>query len=178
MTTAPSPKRRGLRPTRVAAVLLLLLPVIEIMVMLAVGQAIGAWPTFLLLVATSALGAWLIKREGGRAWRALNQALRDGRMPARELADGVVVLVGGTLLLVPGFVTDVFGLFLVLPFTRPVARSLLEAVISRHVVAQVEVFGPTTVTDRPSWEQQEPPRGPRRSGSSDEVVQGEIIDED
>jgi UPF0716 protein FxsA len=66
----------------------------------------------------------------------------------------------------------------VLPFTRPVARSLLEAVISRHVVAKVEVFGATTVTDRPSWEQQEPPRGPRRSGSSDEVVEGEIIDED
>ena len=178
MTAAPRPRRRGLRPTRVAAALLLLLPVIEIMVMLAVGQAIGAWPTFLLLLATSALGAWLIKREGGRAWLALNQALRDGRMPARELADGVVVLVGGTLLLIPGFVTDVFGLFLVLPFTRPVARSLLEAVISRHVVARVEVFGATSVTDRPSWEQQEPPRGPRRSGSSDEVVEGEIIDED
>ena len=178
MTAAPSPKRRGLRPTRVAGVLLLLLPVIEIMVMLAVGQAIGGWPTFLLLMATSALGALLIKREGGRAWRALGQALRDGRMPARELADGVVVLVGGTLLLVPGFVTDVFGLLLVLPFTRPIARSLLAAVIGRHLVAQVEVFGATTVTDRPAWEQQEPPRGPRRSGSSDEVVEGEIIDED
>jgi UPF0716 protein FxsA len=178
VTAAPAPRRRGLRPTRVAAALLLLLPVIEIMVMLAVGQAIGAWPTFLLLLATSALGAWLIKREGGGAWRAPPPELRDGRMPARELADGVVVLVGGTLLLVPGFVTDVFGLFLVLPFTRPVARSLLEAVISRHIVAQVEVFGATTVTDRPSWEQQEPPRGPRRSGSSDEVIEGEIIDED
>ena len=92
-----------------AAALLLLVPVIEIMVIIAVGQAIGGWPTFLLLIATSALGAWLIKREGGRAWRALGQALREGRMPARELADGVVVLVGGTLLLVPGFVTDVWS---------------------------------------------------------------------
>lgn len=178
MTAAPGPKRRGLRPTRVTAALLLLVPIIEIIVILAVGQAIGGWLTFFLLLATSALGAWLIKREGGRAWRALNQALRDGRMPARELADGVVVLVGGTLLLVPGFVTDLAGLLLVLPFTRPVARSLLESVISRHIVAQVDVFGATTVTDRPAWEQQEPPHGARRSESSDEVVEGEIIDED
>jgi UPF0716 protein FxsA len=159
-------------------VLLLLVPVIEIMVMIAVAQAIGGWLTFLLVIATSALGAWLITREGARAWRALNQALRDGRMPARELADGVVVLVGGTLLLVPGFVTDVAGLLLVLPFTRPVARSLLASVIGRHLVAQVAVFEATTVTDRPAWEQQEPPHGARRSESSDEVIEGEIIDED
>ena len=65
-----------------------------------------------------------------------------------------------------------------LPFTRPVARSLLAAVISRHIVAQVEVFGAPPVTDRPAWEQQEPPHGPRRSESSDEVIEGEIIDED
>ncbi|HET8987335.1 MAG TPA: FxsA family protein [Humibacillus sp.] len=178
MTAAPGPKRRGLRPTRVAGALLLLVPVVEIIVMLAVAQAIGGWPTFLLIIATSALGAWLIRGEGGRAWRALNQALRDGRMPTRELADGVVVLVGGSLLLVPGFVTDLAGLLLVLPFTRPVARSLLESVISRHLVAQVEIFEATTVTDRPAWEQQEPPHGARRSESSDEVIEGEIIDED
>jgi len=59
-----------------------------------------------------------------------------------------------------------------------VARSLLESVISRHIVAQVDAFGATTVTDRPAWEQQEPPHGARRSESSDEVVEGEIIDED
>jgi UPF0716 protein FxsA len=179
MTTAPGARRRRLRPTRVAAVLLLLVPILEIMVMIAVGQAIGGWWTFLLVIATSALGAWLITREGARAWRALGQALREGRMPARELADGVVVLVGGTLLLIPGFITDVAGLLLVLPFTRPVARALLASVIGRHLVAQVEVFGSTTtVTDRPAWEQQEPPRGPQRSESSSEVVEGEIIDED
>ncbi len=178
MTSSPAPQRRGLRPTRIAAALFLLVPIIEIMVIIAVGHAIGAWPTFLLLVATSALGAWLIRGEGGRAWRALGQALGDGRMPARELADGVVVLVGGTLLLVPGFVTDVAGLLLVLPFTRPVARSMLESVIGRHLVAQVDLQRGPTVTERPAWEQAEPPRGPRRSESSDEVVQGEIIDED
>ena len=178
MTAAPGARRRRLRPTRVAAVLLLLVPVIEIMVMIAVAQAIGGWWTFLLVIATSALGAWLITREGGRAWRALGQALREGRMPARELADGVVVLVGGTLLLLPGFVTDLLGLLLVLTFTRPLARALFSSVITRHLVAQVEVFGASTVTDRPAWEQQEPPHGARRSESSSEVVEGEIIDDD
>ncbi|MEO7448678.1 MAG: FxsA family protein [Humibacillus sp.] len=169
--------RRGLRPTRIAAAVLLLVPILEISVLVAVGHAIGGWPTFLLLLVTSLLGAWLIRREGGRAWRALNQALRDGRMPARELADGVVVLVGGTLLLAPGFVTDVIGLLLVLPFTRTVARGLLQAVLTRHLVARIDLSSVPGVAGGASWEAQ-PPSGSRRSESSDEVVQGEIIDED
>ena len=177
MSTTPRPRGRRLRPTRLAAAALLLLPIVEILVLLAVGQAIGGWPTFLLLVATSLLGVWLIRREGGKAWRALEQAVRSGRMPAREIADGVVVLVGGALLVAPGFVTDVLGLLLVLPFTRPVARSMLAAVISRRLVAQTARFTGPTVTGQPGWEQP-PPQGPRRSTSSDEVVEGEIIDED
>ena len=166
-----------MRLTRVALVALLLVPVIEIAVVVAVGQAIGGWQTFLLIVATSLLGAWLIRREGARAWRALQQAARSGRMPAREIADGVVVLVGGSLLLAPGFVTDVLGLLLVLPFTRPVARSMLAAVITRRLVAQSGRFSGPAVTGQPGWQQQAP-RGPQRSSSSDEVVEGEIIDED
>ncbi|NUO33756.1 MAG: FxsA family protein [Dermatophilaceae bacterium] len=175
MTTAPgSPRARRVRLTRLALVALMVLPIIEIVVVVAVGQAIGGWPTFLLLVATSLLGAWLIRREGGRAWRALEQAVRSGRMPAREIADGVVVLVGGSLLLAPGFITDVLGLLLVLPFTRPLARSMLAAVISRRLLAQTERFTGPAVAGQPGWEKQ----GPRRSTSSDEVVEGEIIDED
>ena len=178
MTTAPgSPRARRLRLTRLALAALLVLPIIEIAVVVAVGQAIGGWPTFLLLVATSLLGAWLIRREGGRAWRALEQAVRSGRMPAREIADGIVVLLGGGLLLAPGFVTDALGLLLVLPFTRPVARSMLAAVISRRLLAQTERFTGPAVAGQPGWEKQTP-SGPTRSTSSDEVVEGEIIDED
>jgi UPF0716 protein FxsA len=167
----PSGPLRGrrLRLTRLAIVGLLLLPVVEIVVIVAVGNAIGGWPTFLVLVGTSLLGAWLIRREGGRAWRALEQAVRSGRMPAREIADGIVVLVGGALLLLPGFVTDVVGLVLVLPFVRPVARNLLAAVISRRLVAQAGRFGGPTVTGTPG-------QAPR--SRADEVVEGEIIDED
>ena len=81
-------------------------------------------------------------------------------MPAREIADGVVVLVGGSLLVLPGFVTDVLGLVLVLPFTRPVARSMLAAVISRRLLAQTERFAGPTVSGQPAtpaWEQEQTP---------------------
>ena len=94
----------------------IVVPLAEIYVLIQVGQVIGVWWTILLLVADSVLGTWLIRREGGRAWRALQTALSSGRMPARELADGALILVGGTLMLSPGFVTDAFG---ILP---PIAR--------------------------------------------------------
>ena len=177
--TSPTPANRGrLRPGRLLALALLVLPILEILVIVAVGEAIGAWPTVLLLLAGCVLGVLIIRHQGARAWRALNQAVQSGRMPARELADGIVVLLGGTLLLVPGFITDVLGLILVLPFTRPVARSLLASVISRRMIVVTDRFTGPTVTDGAQWEQQAPPQGPRRSASSDEVVEGEIIEED
>ena len=81
-------------------------PLVEIYVLIQVGQVIGAWWTILLLIVDSILGGWLIRREGRRAWLALTTALNSGQMPARELADGALILVGGTLMLSPGFVTD------------------------------------------------------------------------
>jgi UPF0716 protein FxsA len=110
----------------------LVVPILEIYVIIQVGQAIGALPTVVLLVFESLLGAWLIKREGRRAWRALREGAQTGRLPARELTDAGLVLVGGTLLLTPGFVTDVFGFFFVLPFTRPLARRLLGYLVARR----------------------------------------------
>jgi len=110
------------------------LPILEIYVIIQVGQQIGAIPTLLLLIAESVFGAWLVKREGRRAWIALNEAFRTGQLPGRQLGDAALVLIGGTLLLTPGFVTDVFGFFFVLPFTRPIARKLLGAVIARRAL--------------------------------------------
>ena len=169
-----------MRLTRLALVALLLLPIIEIVVIVAVGQAIGGWPTFLLLVATSLLGAWLIRREGGRAWRALEQAVRSGRMPAREIADGVVVLVGGGLLLAARLRHR---------RARPAPRAAVHATggaqharrghlpAARRPDRALHRSRPVTEAD-PGWEQQQTPQGPQRRPSSDEVVEGEIIDED
>jgi UPF0716 protein FxsA len=116
-------------------VLFLVVPVVEIYVIVQVGQEIGVLPTVGLLVVESLIGGWLVKREGGRAWRALKGAVGGGRVPSVELADAALVLVGGTLLLTPGFVTDVLGFFLVLPLTRPVARRLLGVLAARRAAA-------------------------------------------
>ena len=75
------------------------IPILEIYVIIQVGQVIGAAWTIVLLIADSIFGSWLIRREGRRAWLALNTALESGRMPAAELADGALILVGGTLML-------------------------------------------------------------------------------
>ena len=176
MSTAP---RRGrLRPTRIAALLLLIVPILEVMTLIAVGQAIGGWQTFFLLVAISLVGAWLIRLEGARAWVALTQALQSGRMPARELADGMLILIGGTLLLAPGFLTDIVGFVLVLPFTRPVARRLLETVISRRLIAQSPYLGMVSGFGDPGvGPESGRPDAPRRSPSGGDIVEGEIIDE-
>jgi UPF0716 protein FxsA len=168
-------------PWWLLALLFVVLPVVEIYVLIQIGQVIGAWWTVLLLVADGFLGSWLMKREGTRALRALQTALVEHRMPARELADGALVLVGGTLLLTPGFVSDVAGLFCVLPFTRPVARRALTGYLTRRFLAgpAAGVFspgGPGATTTGPTTGPGSP-RTQRRPGP-DGVVQGEVIDRD
>jgi UPF0716 protein FxsA len=126
----------------VLAAAFVVVPLVEIWAILQVGQLVGPWWTIVLLVLDSMVGAWLIKREGGRAWTALRTALQGGRMPAREIADGALILIGGTLMLSPGFVLDVAGILLILPFTRPVARRLLTTVVERRLVAAPRFGGP------------------------------------
>ncbi|GGF34425.1 hypothetical protein GCM10011519_04870 [Marmoricola endophyticus] len=126
-------RRRRLVPGWLLLVAFVVVPLVEIYVVIQVGQVIGAWWTILLLIADSLLGSWLVKREGGRAWRALRTALQEGRMPAKELADGALILAGGLLMLTPGFVLDVLGVLLILPFTRPMGRSALARVIDRRL---------------------------------------------
>jgi UPF0716 protein FxsA len=156
-------RRSGLGWLLVA--LFIVVPLVEIYVIIQVGQAIGAWWTILLLVLDSILGSWLIRHEGARAWRALREAIESGRMPARELADGALILVGGTLMLAPGFVTDAFGMLMILPLTRPLFRRLL----SRVVASRLVVLGP----GGPGGGTARRP-GPDPDGS---VVRGEVVDE-
>lgn len=120
-----------------APVLLVVGVVLEVAVIIGVARLIGGWWTLGLLVVESALGAWLVAREGGRAWRALREAVRSGSMPGREVGDAMLVLLGGLLLLLPGFVTDLLGFVLVLPFTRGAARRLLARVIGGRMPPSV-----------------------------------------
>ena len=105
--------------------LFIVVPIVEIYVIIQVGEAIGALWTIALLVADSILGSMLMRSQGRAAWRRFNEAIAGGRIPAREVLDGVLIVFGGALLLTPGFVTDIFGLAFLLPPTRAVIRKLL-----------------------------------------------------
>jgi UPF0716 protein FxsA len=155
-------------PAWLLLVAFVVVPLLEIFVLIQVGQVIGPWWTILLLVADSILGTWLIRREGGRAWTALRTALSTGSMPARELADGALILVGGTLMLSPGFVTDLLGIALILPLTRPVARRALTRVVTRRLTG----VGASAYMPRPG------PGNARRphSDPGGPVVEGEVVD--
>ena len=159
----PGRRRAWVRPALVVA--FVVVPLVEIWAILQVGQLVGPWWTIALLVLDSMVGAWLIRREGGRAWRALREALTQGRMPAKELADAALILVGGTLMLSPGFVTDAMGIVLILPFTRPVARRVLTRVVSKRLVAG---FVDVRQGPRPPGTGAPPSGGP--------VVRGDVVD--
>jgi UPF0716 protein FxsA len=124
-------------------ILFIVVPVLELYVIIQVGQAIGVVPTLLLLLADALLGSWLLKHEGRGAWRRFNEALAARRFPGKEVADGVLIVIGGTLLLTPGFLTDVFGLFLLLPPTRAIARRVLKRLtVGRFTVVGIGGGGP------------------------------------
>jgi UPF0716 protein FxsA len=105
--------------------LFVLVPIAELAIIIQVGQAIGIWWTIAILVADSVLGSLLMRSQGRATWRRFNEALQTGRVPAAEVLDGGLVIFGGACLLTPGFLTDIFGLLLLLPPTRAVLRRLL-----------------------------------------------------
>ncbi|MFC4116064.1 FxsA family protein [Nonomuraea zeae] len=147
----------------------LIVPVLEIWLLIQVGSVIGGPATVALLIADSLFGAWLVRREGRRAWRALQNALESGRMPDRELADGGLILVGGALLLTPGFFTDVFGFLCILPFTRPMMRRLGSWFFDRRVKKMAAASPYANLFPPP--QDAAAPQGGR-------VVHGEVIRED
>jgi UPF0716 protein FxsA len=124
--------------------LFVLVPIAELAVIIQVGEAIGVWWTIALLVADSVLGSMLMRAQGRAAWRALTEALRAGRPPAREALDGALVVFGGALLITPGFISDLLGLFLLLPPTRALVR---RAVVRRALGRRRQQRGPTDVVD-------------------------------
>src|ERR687883_1107721 len=117
--------------------LFIVVPIVELFVIIQVGEAIGVLPTIALLIADSVLGSMLMRSQGRAAWRRFNTAIREGRIPHREVLDGVLVIFGGALLLTPGFLTDVLGLLFLLPPTRAVVRRLLVRRLALRMVASV-----------------------------------------
>ena len=112
--------------------LFILVPIVEIYVIIQVGQAIGALPTVALLILDSILGAWLLRSQGRRVWTAFRDALATGRVPHREIVHGALVIAGGAFLLTPGFISDAVGLLLLIPPTRAViARGITKMIMRR-----------------------------------------------
>ncbi|MFG1946457.1 FxsA family protein [Nonomuraea sp. NPDC048826] len=154
----------------------LVVPLVEVWLLIQVGSVIGGWPTVGLLVVAGLLGSWLVRREGRRAWRNLQESMRTGVMPERELADAALVLVGGVLLVTPGFFSDVVGVACVLPFTRPLMRRLGWWFFDRRVKKMAAAS--------PYAHLYPPQAGPMRADSAPggapggKVVHGEVIRED
>jgi UPF0716 protein FxsA len=118
-------------------ILFIALPVAELYVIIEVGSLIGTVPTIALLLADSVLGAVLVRRQGRAAWRRLADAISQGRPPAREVIDGAFVMLGGALLIVPGFITDVIGLALLVPPSRALARRLVAGGALRRAMGRM-----------------------------------------
>ena len=114
-------------------ILFAVIPVIELYLLIRVGSLIGALPTVALVLGISLAGAWLVRHQGFEIARRVQAELAQGRLPAAELLDGALVLVGGVLLLTPGFFTDFLGLFFLIPLTRAAVKRLLGRWLERRL---------------------------------------------
>lgn len=143
--------------------LLLLAVFVEIAVLVAVGDAIGFFPTIGLLILASVLGVWLLRHEGTRTMAALAEAARTRRAPHKEMADGVLIALAAVLIILPGFVSDVLGLLLLFPPTRALARHRMLRSASKRATARVQFYAGNFG---------------RSPGYMDgDVIDGEVVDE-
>jgi len=169
-----------MRRLLIVVALLVIIPIIEIAVLIAVGQQIGLALTLLLMLGTSALGAWLLRHEGGRAWRAFQDDLAAGHPPGVTATDGLLVLIGGIFMLVPGFVSDIVGLLFIVPPTRRIARAFVLRTFTGRIspAAATSLFGPRRVRVRygrpqTTSSQRESDAG---GGAVGPAIEGEIVD--
>lgn len=151
------PERRA-RISGLTGLLMIVIPFIgfvvaEIAVLILAAENLGWW-TLAILLASSAVGVFLLQREWRKAWAGLSESIKVGALPPGRAADALLVLLGGMLLIMPGFITDVVGLFFLLPFTRPMVRSAIGWWAGRAM-------------DRPA-------AAPNRS----QVIKGEVVEGD
>ncbi|MBD8068951.1 FxsA family protein [Bacillus sp. PS06] len=118
---------------RLLLALIIIVPAIEIGLLVLSGNIIGVWPTVLIIISTGVLGAWLAKKQGLEALRKFQHQMSYGQMPSDIIIDGLCILVGGVVLLTPGFVTDLIGLLLLLPATRNVIKPWIGRLVQRAI---------------------------------------------
>lgn len=160
-------------------VCLLLLAVGETVLLVWVSNLIGWW-TLVVLIGTSIVGVALLKREWSRVWHSLTEVAKTGSWPAGRVTDATLVLLGGLLLILPGLISDLAGLLLLIPFTRAFMRSGLSWFASRTLqragVSPVVIRGTVVVTEEPK---DHPLQDSAALPAESEVLEGEIVaDED
>ena len=162
---------------RIALIVFITVPLIEMIVLIQVGGLIGAIPTVALVVLTATLGIWLLKLEGLATLARVQEKLDQGQIPETELLEGIMLLVGGALLLTPGFITDAMGFICLLPGLR---RPLARWIIRRGVLGAMNFSGSSftggTFSSGSFTTRSTPPDRP--SELDDNMIEGEFREED
>ncbi len=118
---------------RYILLLLIIVPALEIGLLVLSGQAIGLPSTVLLIISTGILGAYLAKKQGIETLRKAQQDMQYGQLPGDAIIDGLCILVGGVVLLTPGFITDAIGFMLLLPTTRKLFKPFIYKLFKRWI---------------------------------------------
>ena len=134
------------------------MPIVEIALLLEVGDSIGGWNTVAVVIITAFIGASLVKQQGLQTFVTAQQKLQTGNIPSQEMAEGLLLLIAGVLLVTPGFVTDGIGLLFSMPITRP----LLAKQLGQQILSKVKIHGQFTAG---SWD-------PRSNHSQQHSAQG------
>ena len=130
---------------QVILLVVLIIPFIEIYLLLQVGGIIGAFPTIFLVVFTAVLGSWLLKQQGFATLQRFQDSLAHGTIPAREIIEGVLILLGGAFLLTPGFITDMVGFVCLVPQLR---GQLAKYIIEHKLIQSIHPFQPAKAREK------------------------------
>ena len=125
--------------------LFIIVPMVELVLLTEIGSRIGLAPTLGIILLTGVIGAWLARREGTRAWKRVHENLEAGRVPARELVDGILIFAAGLLLVTPGFLTDAAGFAMLTPRVRDWLWRVLKRYFETHVHTHV------VTRQQPGW---------------------------
>lgn len=155
--------------------LFILMPIIEIAVLIQIGGALGLLPTLAIIVATAVIGTIMLRQQGLATLAKARGRMASGQLPAEQLMEGVLLLIGGVLLLTPGFVTDAFGFFCLLPFTR---QWLARRIASRSTVGMFTQSGAGTHTNSGAGPYSDQPSASPRRNTGGDVIEGTYRRED